>query len=709
MLRREDRMKSAKWYVVLSLFLIIVLSGCGNKTGKVLLPSVEEITENITETESETEMVRESVKTGIEVWEKGQVLNSNDDISQIGKICFDATIDNRYFVFQDISQIDNKIVMSYGLVTRDKNYADNPEIYDYSKDKCEMHLAELDATCLKTVRDTVIDGDFSYTTHTLNGVWCMRYNNDGIIGKLYDSSFENKLETSFNGTRTGYSSLDNEFYYYEDSGRLFRYSYKDEKVLEIDFGIMAYCSELRQVYTDGRGVDYLFVSCLCGDLKNYNGVFDTEQGQFIYLKNAAENELPVSYIMNNSYVAGFTDTVTGQSWDIFADGVKPVTYAWPDQNYYVSVNIMSNGDAFFYRTIDNTVEFAVFDKDTNLCKADSSITLDRGVNEYGMINAQINPIYLDNGNVFMVFSDGYSAYYFFEWNMQKNSEYWDYMSSSEYPVNIPDVPIIDEMYDPRTFFPGEVSEELQPLLGIKEEIEDKHGIEISIGKECSSMNGGYAVCALEDYETVKQSLEMLDEELSKYPDNFLEQIKYNGYDTIHFYLASTLIGMGYGLDYAGGFQNELGNEMLITIDCTIPDDARTTVHHELSHIIDDFIDTKSGFDENAWKSFNPVTEAYTDLYTYDYGMFGYEGMEKFIFDYAYDDNSGSCFVDCYSMTFPTEDRARIWESVMMMEEASVNFEQSPILTKKLNYYAQCIRQAFDTSGWENVIWERYFY
>lgn len=700
-------MKYAKPYIILSLILVMVLSGCGNKTGNVILPSVEEITENVTENESETETVRETVKTGIEVMEKGQILNSNGDVSQIGKISFDAKIDDRYFVFQDISEINNKIIMSYGLVTRDDNYENNPEIYDYSKDKCEMHLAELDDINLKITEDVIVDGDFSYTSHTANGVWCMSYDNDGVTGKFYDSSFENKYKTSFNGTRTGFGSLDNEFYYYEDSGRLFRYSYNDEKVSEIDFGITAYCSELQMVYTDGRGVDYLFVSCLCGDLKNYNGVFDTEQGQFIYLKNAFENEPPVSYIMNNTYIAGFTDTVTGQYWNVFTDGVKPVTYAWPDQNYYISVIIMSNGDAFFYRTIDNTVEFAVFDKDTNLCKADSSVTLDRGVNEYGMINPQINPIYMDNGDVFMVFSDGYNAYYFFEWDMKKNSEYWDSMSAMEYPVNIPDVALIDEMYDPNTFFPGEVSEELQPLLARRKEIEDKHGIVISIGKECSSMNGGYAVCALEDYETVKQSLDILDEELSKYPDNFLEQIKYNGYDTIHFYIASTLIGMGYGLDYAGGFQNEVGNEMLITIDCTVPDDARTTVHHELSHIIDDFIDAKAGFDENEWKSFNVVTEAYADLYTYDYGLFGYDGMEKYIFDFSYDDNSESCFVDCYSMTFPTEDRARIWESVMMMEEASVDFEQSPILTEKLNYYAQCVRQVFDTTGWENVIWERY--
>lgn len=661
-------MKSAKPYVILSFIFVMGLCGCGNKTGEVILPSVEVITEN------ETETVRETVKTGIEVTEKGQILNPNGDVSQIGKISFDAKIDDRYFLFQDISQTDNKIIMSYGLVTRDENYENNPESYDYSKDKYEMHLAELDKTGLNIVEDIIIDGDFSYTGDSAD---------------------------------RGYSSLDNEFRYYEDSGRLFRYSNKDENVSEIDFGITAYCSGLQQVYTDGRGVDYLFVSCLCGDLKSYYGVFDTEKEQFIYLKDALENEAPVSYIMNNSYVAGFTDTDTGQSWNIFVDGVKPVTYAWPDQNYFVFVNIMSNGDAFFYRTVDNTVEFAVFDKDTNMCKADSSITFERGYGEYGMINAQINPIYMDNGDVFMVFSDGYSAYYFFEWEMKKNSDFWDVMSAEEYLYNIPDVALINEMYDPNTFVPGEVSEELQPLLLRKNEIEEKYGIKISIGKECSSMSGGYAVSPLEEYETVKQSLDMLDGELSKYPENFLEQIKYDGYDSIHFFIASTLIGMGEGLDFAGGFQYEEGSTMYIVLDSSVPEAAKTTVHHELSHIIDDFINAKTGFDENVWKSYNPVTETYADIYTYDYKLFGYDGMDKYTFDYSYENNSECYFVDSYSMTFPTEDRARIWENVMMVEDVNIDFAQSPKLKAKLNYYAQCVRQAFDNAGWDDVIWERY--
>ena len=165
--------------------------------------------------------------------------------------------------------------------------------------------------------------------------------------------------------------------------------------------------------------------------------------------------------------------------------------------------------------------------------------------------------------------------------------------------------------------------------------------------------------------------------------------------------------MGEGLDFAGGFQYEEGSTMYIVLDSSVPEAAKTTVHHELSHIIDDFINAKTGFDENVWKSYNPVTETYADIYTYDYKLFGYDGMDKYTFDYSYENNSECYFVDSYSMTFPTEDRARIWENVMMVEDVNIDFAQSPKLKAKLNYYAQCVRQAFDNAGWDDVIWERY--
>jgi hypothetical protein len=68
--------------------------------------------------------------------------------------------------------------------------------------------------------------------------------------------------------------------------------------------------------------------------------------------------------------------------------------------------------------------------------------------------------------------------------------------------------------------------------------------------------------------------------------------------------------------------------------------------------------------------------------------------------------SDAYFVDGYAMTFPTEDRARLFENVMR-DDQWVDWESCPRLREKLNYYAQCIRACFDTTGWEDVPWEQY--
>jgi hypothetical protein len=58
------------------------------------------------------------------------------------------------------------------------------------------------------------------------------------------------------------------------------------------------------------------------------------------------------------------------------------------------------------------------------------------------------------------------------------------------------------------------------------------------------------------------------------------------------------------------------------------------------------------------------------------------------------------------LSYPTEDRARIFESVMC-DYYDIDFNKAPRIKAKLNYYADAIREAFDTTGWEEMPWEVY--
>ena len=67
----------------------------------------------------------------------------------------------------------------------------------------------------------------------------------------------------------------------------------------------------------------------------------------------------------------------------------------------------------------------------------------------------------------------------------------------------------------------------------------------------------------------------------------------------------------------------------------------------------------------------------------------------------------SCFVDTYSTIRPTEDRARVLEYAMV-DYGLYTFEGCATLIAKLDYYSRCIRDAFDTTGWPDmVLWEQY--
>ena len=65
------------------------------------------------------------------------------------------------------------------------------------------------------------------------------------------------------------------------------------------------------------------------------------------------------------------------------------------------------------------------------------------------------------------------------------------------------------------------------------------------------------------------------------------------------------------------------------------------------------------------------------------------------------------FVDSYSTINPTEDRARVME-YSMSDYGAWTFEDAAGLAQKLDFYCRCIRQAFDTTGWPEVVrWEQY--
>ena len=242
--------------------------------------------------------------------------------------------------------------------------------------------------------------------------------------------------------------------------------------------------------------------------------------------------------------------------------------------------------------------------------------------------------------------------------------------------------------------PEEYQQRLQERAA---ELGKKYGVNILVGEQCDTQFDEFSATLATDYEQVNQALGVLDRALAVYPEGFLRQLRYDTVYGINIHLIRDLQADGSGRTgggYAAFTQIQWENALMVV---DIEDSSEQTYYHEISHIIDKYLEWDAGqrsdalYSEDGWADLNP-------------GWFG-----GYTYDYSWEQNlsADGAFIDGYATITPTEDRARVMEYAML-EWASYNFQQGTILFRKLDYYARCIRDAFDTTGWTGApLWEQH--
>lgn len=228
-------------------------------------------------------------------------------------------------------------------------------------------------------------------------------------------------------------------------------------------------------------------------------------------------------------------------------------------------------------------------------------------------------------------------------------------------------------------------------------LSERFGVNIHISEECPTEFTDFSCERVTDSSMISSGLDVLENALSVYPENFFPQLAYDTYRTTDIFLMGTLTAdesMGENASYAG-FSNSCDGRNNIVMDIGLVNEG--SYHHEISHIIDQRLawDRKlrpeALYSEEGWSALNPPGFFYTESYA----------------DYWDDENSGTAdgwFIDDYSRISATEDRARIFEYAADGWEGI--FMGAPGLQAKLDYYCRCIRDAFDTGGWpEELPWE----
>lgn len=227
---------------------------------------------------------------------------------------------------------------------------------------------------------------------------------------------------------------------------------------------------------------------------------------------------------------------------------------------------------------------------------------------------------------------------------------------------------------------------------------EKYGVRIRVWEEAGKVQPSDYTFELEHLvPAYEKYLPALEKSLSVFPEGFLKKLgksSANGVLTIS--LVRGLHGnntLGSLTTASGGhFWNDGSGYIAVPMGEVEVDQ---NLFHEIFHAIDSYVMADCDVYDN-WPDLNPKE------FFYDYSYV----TNQFREDYQYLEDENRVFIDMYSMSYPKEDRARIFEYAMM--EGNESYFQSDIMQLKLKTLCKGIREAFNLKKYtEPLLWEQY--
>ena len=220
------------------------------------------------------------------------------------------------------------------------------------------------------------------------------------------------------------------------------------------------------------------------------------------------------------------------------------------------------------------------------------------------------------------------------------------------------------------------------------------GVEISFLKEPLE-SGDYTLVYEHQPELLLDALEQLEQAMSIFPEGFFQTAaEISDSHKLH-------IGLVRGLKRktTGVPDDVIAQQYWVDGNAWMALSVGDTVYqqfiHQLAHLLDTFVYSKNvAYDE--WSKLNPKD------FAYDLTYFGEDDHS----DSKYLSGKDRAFVDAYSMTYPREDRARIFDCALA--EGNAELFASKTMQSKLRQLCVGIRNAY---GWKkdsrSFPWEQY--
>ncbi|MDY4588204.1 MAG: hypothetical protein SPD47_07115 [Oscillospiraceae bacterium] len=260
---------------------------------------------------------------------------------------------------------------------------------------------------------------------------------------------------------------------------------------------------------------------------------------------------------------------------------------------------------------------------------------------------------------------------------------------------------------------------------LSQKIKEKYSIEVLYGSSGVRHFNDYAVVAETSDRLINNALTLLDGFFAKFPEGFFQELisKSAGYDELCIYLTGRIIpnsNESQSINNAVAFVTTEDNKQLMVLDITESYELEMNTAHEFMHIIENAMYCLD-YDENGewldkecfrrWEMLNPGDFSYYFSYTDEYGITLGNDVTQYNGAMYYDgcdiDINSIYFVDGYSMTFPKEDRARIFEHIATLSPDTLPaYFRGTAMQLKAAYLCACIRDIFDCITDDTVVfWE----
>ena len=244
------------------------------------------------------------------------------------------------------------------------------------------------------------------------------------------------------------------------------------------------------------------------------------------------------------------------------------------------------------------------------------------------------------------------------------------------------------------------------IASIAASCEAHHGVDVIYEKdEVEKYRTSYTLIPAAEGIELYGAIRTLDRSLDGYPKAMLSEIESYEGNPLQIYLGSDFVRESeYSIASAAAVADSTWDYLMIAFDISYADVMEQNLSHELTHILDGFVEDyvhKTNLDLMNYWTYGLNSEEYPYYYTYvdKYGI-----DVNVSTDLALRGDACKWFIDTYSRSFPTEDRARVFENLFMGNKELFESEE---LTKKARFLTAVLRAMFPDMAEEGEVlrWE----